>query len=222
MMLAAPYHQGQGKNPFPGLLTLSSPGGQKALEPLCQPRRGRGIRKGVAAQKTPQKKDKQPETRERERDRGKQRASGQPNPETRERPHNSGARPQKKPLATRWPQRTQGRFYSAETKRRNDLREKAAPKNKRKKTCPPRGQKTNRVLWGNLTLILACPEKRTEEKEKKRAPPPLRTNNSDKADFLKGNKSLTASFGLGYDQTALDSTKPNRFRRGDGPHGTPL
>ena len=99
----------------PGLPILGSPGGQKALEPHSRPRRGRGIRKSVAAPNTKKnKKTTRDRERERERDRerkrGKQRASGQPNPETQERPHNGGARPQKKPGATRRPQKRKADF----------------------------------------------------------------------------------------------------------------
>ena len=61
----------------PGLLLLSSPGGQKALEPLCQRRSGRGIslREIVAAPKTRKRKG----TR-RKRQRGHQQTSGRPKP----------------------------------------------------------------------------------------------------------------------------------------------
>ena len=122
----------------PGLLILSSLGGQKALEPLSQRRSGRGIRKCVAAPKT---KTNETNDKRRERKRGKQRASGQPSPETQERPRNGGARPQKKNRAQRAGRKNARQILVGRGKTPPGLREKAAPKHKRKKTCPPKGQK---------------------------------------------------------------------------------
>ena len=135
----------------PGLLVLSSPGGQKALEPLCQPRRGRGIRKHVAVPKTHKKKKQE----KRERERGEtHRASGQPKPKTQEEPHNGRTRTLKRQAQSAGRKNARqilvGRGITPQRFER-----KTAPKNKRKTTFSLRGQRTNRVLWGNLSLILS-------------------------------------------------------------------
>ena len=120
----------------PGLPVLGSPGGQKALEPLSQRRSGRGIRKSVAAPNTKKKRKEQQETRER----GKQRASGQPNPETQERPHKGGARPQKKTGATRQPQKRKADF-SQPRQNTAKFERKSGTQTQKKKHALPEGKK---------------------------------------------------------------------------------
>ena len=200
--LQPPITRGRAETLSPGLLVLSSPGGQKALEPLCQPRRGRGIRKCVAA---PKKTNNNNNKRQERKENNEPPANRAPKPK---KDRAKAEQNRRKSHAQRAGRKNARQILAGRGKTPQDLREKAAPKSKRKTTCPPRGQKNQPCpVWKPEPNFILTRDEGGEKKEKEREPPLRRNNYSDKADFLKGNNSLTASFGLGCNQTAQDSTK---------------
>ena len=116
---------GRAETRSPGLLVLSSPGGQKALEPLCQRRSGRGIRKSVAAPKT-KKRKRTP----RERDRG----------ETSKPPADRNPKPQKTAAQRRSETAEKARRKAPAAKRKQILKRPRQTQFKRQK----RHRKTNK------------------------------------------------------------------------------
>ena len=167
----SPLSPGAGQKPFPRVCSyLAARAARRPQSPSVNPEGDGALEKVWPHQKTKTKTNNQRQ----ERDRAKQRASGQPNPETQERRSEAAEKASCNALATK----NSRQILVGRGKTPNDLREQAAPKNKRNKTYPPRGQKTNRVLCGNLSLILAWPRK-MRKREKKRAPQPLRTNYPD-------------------------------------------
>ena len=118
---------GRAETRSPGLLLLSSPGSQKALEPLCQRRSGRGIRKNVAAPKTRKQKGTT-----RERQRGNQQASGRPKPETPENRRTTAERDRRKSKTQSAGHKTQTDFNWP----RQNLRDKSGTEKQTEEDVP--------------------------------------------------------------------------------------
>ena len=160
------------------LLVVTNPGGQKTLEPLCQPTKARGIRKSVAAPRHTKKNTKN-KTREPQ------------NPKRTAQRRNENSETQR---AKRRPKKRNENFCRP---RQNAAKiwEKTAPKNKRKTTFPLRGQTTNRVLWKSEPhFILTKGEK--EGKERRENLHVERATIGTRPISWKENKSLTTSFGM--------------------------
>ena len=133
-----PITRGRAETLYPGLLVLSSPGGQKALELLCQPGKGRGTRKCVAAPKhTQKKKTKTQETRETEREREKTHTKPPANRTPKPKKNRATAERERRNAKRQSAGRNNARqILVGRSKAPQRFERKAAPKNKRKTTFP--------------------------------------------------------------------------------------